>query len=176
MNYRLAYDVLNDGFPWIAVAFSLTPLLLAIACLLVILERAGKAPVTTPRFPGRIPLEEMPVPLLVVCLLALSSIGVCLASISYQGFMQRQRCKEWACAGQYQVTEGTVADYQLPRGGARFRVADASFDLIDRSAGFTGRFNAPGARHGTLRDGLQVRLTHREGFILRVEIGHQTAN
>jgi hypothetical protein len=50
-----------------------------------------------------------------------------------------------------------------------FRVADLSFDVLERSCGFTGRFNATGAAPG-LRDGLRVRLAHREGFILRVEV------
>jgi hypothetical protein len=56
------------------------------------------------------------------------------------------------------------------RGGSRFRVGGMSFDLLNCSAGFTGRFNAPGAAGSSLRDGLQVCLAHHEGFILRIEI------
>jgi hypothetical protein len=109
-------------------------------------------------------------------MLVLGSVGVFLASLSYEGFMQRQRCWEWARTGQYQVTEGKVADYQYRKTGSRFRVADAHFDLSGRSVGFTGHFNASGAGHDSLRDGLQVRLTHEEGFILRVEIAKKATD
>ena len=177
MKYRLVYDVLQDGFPWVGVVFTVIPLLFAIACLLVIAERArGKSPVPGPRVPGRIPLEETPLGLVVLFMLGLGAIGVFLASLSYQGFRQRQRCQEWARTGQYQVTEGKVADYQHRKAGAFFRVADASFELLNRSAGFTGRFNSPGAESGSLREGLQVRLAHQDGFILRVEVGQVAAD
>jgi hypothetical protein len=89
---------------------------------------------------------------------------------TYEGFAQLRQCQEWLQAGQYHVTEGSIANYQYRRAGASFRVADSPFDILDRSAGFTGRFNVPGAPQVSLRDGLQVRLAHREGFILRVEI------
>jgi hypothetical protein len=108
--------------------------------------------------------------MLMVAIALLGFFGLFIASKTYEGFVQRQRCKEWAQAGDYQITEGTVADYQYRKAGPRFRVAGSSFDLLDRSAGFTGRFNAPGAAEESLRDGLPVRLAHHGPFILRVEI------
>src|SRR5262249_29669257 len=115
-------------------------------------------------------VEGAPWVVVIVLFLLTSCLGVFLASYTYEAFVQRRRCQEWARAGQYQVTEGTVADYQYRKAGPRFRVAGVSFDLLNGSAGFTGRFNVPGAAEGSLRDGLPVRLAHREGFILRVEI------
>jgi hypothetical protein len=174
MQYRLVYDVLNDGFPWFGVAFTVVPLLLAIACGLEMLERIrGKARVPMPRVPGRINLKATPFSLVVVSFLVLASAVVFLASRTYEGYMQRQRCREWTRTGQYQVAEGTITDYQFRKAGARFSVAGLSFELLERSAGFTGRFNVPTRAEGSLRDGSRVRLAHREGFILRLEIASE---
>jgi len=106
-----------------------------------------------------------------VVFLVTASAGIALASLAYDGFMQRQRCKDWARAGEYQLTEGTVTDYQYRKAGAAFRVAGLSFDLLDRSGGFSGRFNVPGTLQESLREGLPLRLAHHDGYILRVEIG-----
>jgi len=169
MQYRFVYDVLNDGPPWLGVAFAVVPLLLAVACVLEILQRVrGRRPPS----PGRraSPLEVAPLALEIVSVLLLVSAGVFFASRTYEGFVQQQRCQEWVRSGQYQVTEGTVADYEYRKAGPRFRVADSSFDLLDHSAGFAGRFNIPGAAAESLQEGMRVRLAHREGFVLRVEV------
>jgi hypothetical protein len=153
------------------MVFAAIPFLFAVACVLVIVERArGKSPVPTPRVPGRIPLEETPLPLVVVFMLVLGSIGVAIGCFAYQGILQRQHCKEWARTGQYEVAEGTIADYQLRKGSSSFRIAGQAFDLLNVYAGFTGRFNVAGAESKSLRNELPVRLAHRDGFILRIEI------
>jgi hypothetical protein len=176
VKYRLVYDVLDDGFPWFGAAFAAVPLLLAIVHVLEIRERVRGLPRgPAPRVRGTIPLEAVPLPLVIVSFLVLGSAGVLLASLTCEGFVQRQRCREWARGGRCQVTEGTIADYHYRKAGSSFRVGDQSFDLLNPSAGFTGPFNAPGAGKGSLREGLQVRLTHREGFILRVEIACEAA-
>ena len=169
MQYRLAYDVLNDGPPWLGVAFAILLFLFAVAFFLEIVERiSGKRPSPRLRRPGDIAV--LPFAVVIVLFLFMGCLGVFLTSYTYGAFVQQQHCQEWVRAGQYQVTEGTVADYQYRRAGPRFRVADSSFDLLNGSAGFTGRFNVPGTAEGSLRDGLRVRLAHQEGFILRVEI------
>ena len=169
MKYRLVYDVMNDGLPWFGVVLAIVPLLLALACCLEIVERVRgrRSSLTAGRPQG---FGVVPLPLLIVASTVLGLFGLFSASKTHEGFLQRQRCQEWAQAGNYQVTEGMVADYQYRKAGAQFRVVDSSFDLLHRSAGFTGRFNLPGARPDSLRAGLPVRLSHREGFILRVEI------
>ena len=58
----------------------------------------------------------------------------------------------------------------LPKGGSSFRIEGVPFGLLNRSVGLTGQFNVPRDAQGELRDGLRVRLAHRDGFILRVEI------
>jgi hypothetical protein len=169
MEYRLVYDVRNDGHPWFGVAFAIVPLLLAVACFLEVLQRVrGKRPSPLAGRPRGFPV--VPLPLLIVAITILGFFGLFSATKSYEGFVRQQRCQEWAQTGEYQVTEGTVADFQFRKAGSRFRIADLSFDLLDRSAGFTGRFNVPGAAEDSLRDGLRVRVAHHEGHILRVEI------
>jgi hypothetical protein len=170
MQYRLVYDVLNDGFPWFGVVFATVPLLLAVASFLEILKRVQRK--QSPSAPGhRVSgLEAAPFVLVLVLFLFTGSVAAVFASLTYDGFMQRQRCKEWARAGKYEITEGTVTDYQYRKAGPAFRVAGLSFDLLDRSGGFTGRFNVPGATQDSLREGLPIRLAHQEGYILRVEI------
>jgi hypothetical protein len=71
----------------------------------------------------------------------------------------------------YQVAEGAVADFEYRKAGPRFRVGELTFDCIDNAAGFRGKFNASGAAKHSLRNGLSVRLGHREGVVLRIEIG-----
>jgi hypothetical protein len=179
MQYRLVYDALSDdyGFPWLGAAFTTVPCLLAIVCILKIIRRVrGGRALSAPRVPGRISLEATPLALVIAAFLIPASDGVFLAWQTYEGFMERQRCRELARAGQGQVTEGTIADYQYRKAGARYTIASVSFDLLERSAGFTGRFNVPGAGHVSLCDGLGVRLTHREGFILRDEIAREPAD
>ena len=169
MHYLVVYDVLNDGFPWFGVFFAVVPLLLAVAFVLEFLERVRGKKVSASPAPA-CGLEVMPIPLLIVAILILTCAGCFVASKTYEGYVHQQECKEWARTGQYQITEGTVADYHFLRVGANFRVADSSFDLMQNSAGFTGRFNIPGAPEDLLREGSRVRLAHQDGCILRVEV------
>ena len=173
MQYRLVYDVLNDRFPWFGVWFATVPLLGAIACILEIVERLrGKPPepMPVPRVHGRVPLRAAPLPFLLLFILLFGSASVFLASQLYRAVVQQNQCQEWVRAGYYEVTEGSITDYNFRKGGSSFRVAGVPFDLLPLSVGFTGRFNAPGTAGGSLRNGLRARLAHREGFILRVEI------
>jgi len=112
-----------------------------------------------------------PFALVIIFFVLMGSVGVFFASLTYDGFMQQQRCQEWVRTGAYQLTEGTVTDYQYRRAGSSFCVAGLSFDLLEPSAGFTGRFNVPGANQDSLREGLPIRLAHQDGFVLRLEIG-----
>src|SRR6266849_1901398 len=86
-------------------------------------------------------IEVQPFALVIIFFVLMGSVGVFFASLTYDGFMQQQRCQEWVRTGAYQLTEGTVTDYQYRRAGSSFCVAGLSFDLLEPSAGFTGRFN-----------------------------------
>jgi hypothetical protein len=169
MHYRIVYDVLNDSVPWFGVLLSIIPLLFCIACCLELVGRVRRRQVSgTPAVPRS--LEAAPGSVVVISILILGFFGLFAARKTYEGFAQLRRCQDWVQTGQYCVTEGTIAECQYRKAGPRFHVADSTFDLLDRWAGFTGRFNVPGAAPVSLRDGLRVRLAHREGFILRVEL------
>jgi hypothetical protein len=169
MQYRLVYDVLNDGPPWLGVFFAVLAFLFAAACFLEIRERLrGKRTATTPRQPRSI--EVLPASLVVVLGLFMVGLGAIFAWYTHEAHAQQRQCQVWVRSGEHEVTEGTVAEYEYRRVGTRFRVAGKEFDLSTRSVGFTGRFNEPGAAKESLDDGLPVRVAHREGFILRVEI------
>jgi hypothetical protein len=169
MKYRVVYDVMNEGFPWMGVLLTVVPLLLGLASCLEIVERLRGRRSALAACRSRT-IEALSMPMLIVSTTVLGLFGLFIASKAIEGFLSRQQCQEWAEAGAYQVTEGTVADYQYRRAGSSFRVVDSSFDLMGRSAGFLGGFKSTGARHDSLRDGISVRLSHRDGYILRVEI------
>jgi hypothetical protein len=169
MQYRLVYDVLNDGPPWLSVFFAILAFLFAAACFLVIRERLlDKRPSETTRQPRSI--ETLPSTLVLLLGLVMICIGGFYGWYSCEAYSQLRQCQELLRTVEYEITEGTITDYEHRRVGTRFRIVDRNFYLSMRFVGFTGRFNAPGARDGSLRDGLRVRLAHRHGFILRVEI------
>src|SRR4051812_10333821 len=170
MRYRLVYDVQNDGPPWWGVVWVILLLLFASAAVLEIVElRRGRssAPI---RVPGHAIVAGLPLAIAAARGLLMVVLAVLCASYTSRVFALRKQCREWDRAGDYRVTEGTVADYDFRKAGSSFRVADQSFDLLHAPAGFTGRFNVPGAPEGSLANGMRVRLAQHEGLILRVEI------
>jgi hypothetical protein len=119
MQYRLVYDVLNIGFPWLALFFASVPLLVAIVCIAGLIARVcGKPrePMLVPRAFGRFSLGAVPVPFLILFILLFGFAGVFFASVTYGAFVQERQCQEWARSGQYQVTEGTITDYHSRKG------------------------------------------------------------
>lgn len=115
MQYRLVYDVLNDGPPWLGVVFVVVPLLLAAACFLEILERLkrlrGRPCSPRPERPVD-SLELAPFAFVIILFLLMGSVGVFFVSQTYEAFVQQKQCQEWCRTGQYEVVEGTIADYQ----------------------------------------------------------------
>jgi hypothetical protein len=76
MHYSLAYDVLNDGFPWFGVWFASVPLLLAVVYFLEFFERMrGGRPSLKPNS-GRMALAVTPAGVLVVSFVLLGCFGV----------------------------------------------------------------------------------------------------
>jgi len=169
MSYRLVYDVLNDGPPWFGAAIATVVILLSVASFLEVRERMrGRRASAAPGHRGSITVLHFGV--VIGLSLTLGGLGVFFAWYTGEAFVQRQLCRKWAQTADYQITEGTVTDYQYRKAGPSFRVAGWSYDLINATAGFGGRFNVPGAPEGDLRDGMRVRLSQHAGFILRVEI------
>jgi hypothetical protein len=175
MQYRLVYDVMNDSeLPWFGLALIVILSLLSIVCILEIIARIrAKWPVPTPGDSGRAAVGLKPLSFVIMIFLVLVSAVVFIASETYQGYIQRQRCQEWSRTGQYQVTEGTIANYQFRKAGVRFSVTGLTFDTLERSVGFTGRFNVPTVTPDSLQEGMRVRLAHHEGYILRLEIASE---
>src|SRR5947207_13467760 len=89
MQYRLVYDVLHAGPPWLGVVFAIIPLLLAVACFLEILERVrGRRPAPAPGRP--VGVAVVPVAVVVVLFLSMGCLGMFLASYTYEAFVQRK--------------------------------------------------------------------------------------
>jgi len=163
MEYRVVYSVLDDG-PAGGGAAALSVTLLVLAFVLYLARTQGGLSREGQRVSGRA------VPQLLIVAIAVA--GLVLAWIQYEVFLQQRRCKEWVRAGDYKTTVGTLADYR--QGGRAeifyFRVGDITFSSTKRTAGFHGSFTVPGVKASLLRDGLRVRIAHREGYILRIEI------
>ncbi len=175
MHYHLVYDVLNDGFPWFGIAFAVLLSLFTFACLIEIRERLRGNSEPRIRTPGRASMRDLPLAAVVGFTLLMLCFTTLLARDTYDGYSQRLRCREWAQDHQFQVTEGTISDYEYRKAGPRFSVANMVFDMANRSAAFSGRFNFP-AHEESLRNGLHVRLAHRDGYILRIELASESAS
>jgi hypothetical protein len=98
-----------------------------------------------------------------------------VATNNYPAYLENRRFQEWVRQGDYQTVEGAVTDYSLGRkyGSAGFRVGDVRFTYprMGHSKGsFRGQFTAPGTESLRLENGVKVRVAHREGRILRIEI------
>ena len=170
MPYRPVYDVLNDGPPWWGLVWVILPLLFACMAFLEIVQRLRGKSTAPMRVPGRANMVDLPFAVATAIGLLMVVLAVLCASFTYKAFALWKQCQAWERAGEYRITEGTVADYNFRKAGSSFRVGDQSFDLLNAYAGFTGRFNVPGAPQDSLADGMRVRLAQREGLILRVEI------
>lgn len=174
MNYHLVYDVRNDGLPWFGIALVGIMLLSTVACMLEIRERLRGKSDKGVRIPGRANVRDLPIAAVIGLGLFMMCLTVLLASYAFNGYAQRQHCRDWAQANEYQITEGTIGDYWYRKAGPRFNVGAMSFDLAHQAAGFSGNFNVP-SREESLHNGLHVRLAHRDGYILRVEIASESS-
>jgi hypothetical protein len=105
LQYRLEYDVLNEGSPWgvflsIGMLIAGTALLLALAIFLEIVERVqGRRRVPTLYIPGRAKLEGAPLPFVIVSFLLLAAAGGFVFSHVCQAFLNLQRYQEWVRTG-----------------------------------------------------------------------------
>jgi hypothetical protein len=98
-----------------------------------------------------------------------------VATNNYPAVVENLRFREWVRNGEYETVEGTITDHSLGRkyNDSHFRVADVRFtyNRTDNSKGsFRGQFTAPGTQGLRLENGMRVRIAHREGRILRIEI------
>ena len=101
-----------------------------------------------------------------------SGCGFALSLVMLVGnYAEYSRAKKALETGSYQIAEGTVSDFvPMPRGGhsiESFKVGDASFQYGSGwgSILFNSEWNS-----GYIHNGAQVRISYRDGNILRVEI------
>jgi hypothetical protein len=95
--------------------------------------------------------------------------GVGLGNVFYQ----RWRCISWARAEDFAVVEGRVHDFvPMPYAGhadESFGVGDTRFSYSDFNIS-KGGFNNTASHGGPIREGLYVRVSHRNGRILKLEV------
>jgi hypothetical protein len=169
VNYRVVYDVLDDvpipareeGLIFLGAALFWT-------ILWVVLTRCIRA-----RSPGKGPPVRAGV--------VIGGLFICLGLVTvvrgtYPMFVDQKRCKEWARAGDFLTEEGRITAFVRESGRnppTHFQVGAVRFTYrgsATRTGGFRGTFTDPGARDLRLRDGLAVRIAHRDGRILRIEV------
>ena len=107
----------------------------------------------------------------------LIAVGVAVVvTDTYPAYLVQRQCREWVKAGDYQTAEGPVTDFRVENGKSpprHFQVAGLPFTYrmsTNDGGGFRGTFTAPGAEDRRLANGLQVRIAHRDGRILRIEV------
>jgi hypothetical protein len=114
--------------------------------------------------------QRKPVGCLIVWLIGWAT-GVVLGggNVLYQHF----RCAAWARAGDFEVVEGQVTDFRplakREKGSERFTVQGNTFSYSSANLG-QGGFRYEFGPDGLLHEGSQVRISHREGRILKLEI------
>jgi hypothetical protein len=151
----VVYDILRDGIG-VAPVFVCLGMLFGMGMGIGLLVSQRK--------------QRKPVGCLIVWLIAWS-LGTVVGggNVIYQHF----RCAAWARAGDFDVVEGQVTDFQpVPRpkkGSERFTVQDITFSYSSADLS-KGGFRYEFGPEGQMREGCQVRISHHEGRILKLEI------
>ena len=154
-RYFVVYDILRDGIGVKPVAVCLGMLIVfgVVFGLLVAERKQGK------------PVVGGVVWLVLWGVASLFGGG----NVLYQHF----RCVAWARSGDFQVLEGRVTQFHPNvrgvKGNESFTVNGVTFSYGDRALG-QGGFRYPFGPGGQLHEGVQVRVSHRDGRILKLEI------
>lgn len=86
---------------------------------------------------------------------------------------EHRQCLQWATSGDFQVTAGVVRNMKpMPYEGhsqETFIVANVMFRYSDYDI-LRGGFRNTSSHGGPIREGLNVRIAHRDGRILKLEI------
>lgn len=87
--------------------------------------------------------------------------------------IQQVKCINWAKSGEFEVVEGEVRDFKpMPAHGHTnevFTVSGVRFSYSDYDLS-RGGFNNATSHGGPIREGLPVRIAHRDGRILKIEV------
>jgi hypothetical protein len=153
-GYVVVYDILRDGIGVVPVAVCLGMLIpFGVVLGLLVAQRKQRKPVVGG-----------------VVWLVLWGTASLLGggNVLYQHF----RCVVWARSGDFQVLEGRVTQFHpmaRGKGSENFTVNGVTFSYGDRNLG-QGGFRYSFGSGGQLHEGVQVRVSHREGRILKLEI------
>jgi hypothetical protein len=165
MEYRVVYDVLDDGPLPAWSGGQLAFFLIGLGGTLVLgivyyLER---------RYGGNVKRKNKVIWPGLIVTGALSILGVCNI---YPLWRDQAQCKDWARGAQYRVTEGVITDSVIGR-PSYFKVSGVVFrysTVHGQEGGFRGEFTGANPPPGRLRDGQAVRIRSQGGRILRIEL------
>jgi hypothetical protein len=152
----VVYDILRDGIGVAPIVVCLGMLLgLGLGIAVLISQRK----------------QRKPVGFVIMWLIAWTT-GTVLGggNVLFQHF----RSAAWARSGDFDVVEGRVTNFQPlakgKKGSERFTVKDITFSYSSANLG-QGGFRYEFGPDGLLEEGVPVRLSHRDGRILKLEIG-----
>lgn len=109
------------------------------------------------------------------CILIAAGL-IILTGTTIPAIRDQLRCRKWLLTGEHQTATGGVSDFRRDAGknaARRFRVGETDFAywaINSPIAGFRGDFTTPDATQLKLRDGLSLRIAHRDSRILRIEV------
>jgi len=152
MQYQLVYDIQQTGYPnWWIIALGVFWISLGLYCYFVSDSPGSKR-------------DRKKIIVVIFGLLILGAEG-----IGYSNFAELRSA---ARNGKYEVVEGQVKDFvPMPYEGhskESFVVNEYKFSYSDYD--LTKGFNQSQSHGGPIREGLQVRITHVNGSIVKLEI------
>ena len=159
-DYRVVYDALEQGHPLEDYVF-LILWFLGLVVPFFLLTRA--------RSQNKIRTKQ-----LVVFTITWGVFwGVVGGLVNLNAFLKQSECQKWLRTGDYIVTEGIVEKFDpapysghknesFELNGYRFEYSD-----FDRSKGC---FNNTSSHGGPIYEGRKVRIYHKDGIILRIEV------
>lgn len=156
-SYIVAYDVSQEGIWRDAISNTAVPLLFVLAGIAVLIYSIRRRQRDLIGF---------------VSLWLIVSICVGLPG-SWNVVSQRMQCIDWLRTGDFEIVEGPVANFKpMPYTGHSlevFTVNNVTFRYSDYDIS-QGGFNNTASHGGPIHEGLHVRIAHRQGRILRLEI------
>ena len=155
LEYTLVYDAAKSEFPWGVISHVGIMLLFGLTFFAVSVLRRRRGDI---RF-------------MIVWVLFVTIVGG-LGSANV--VKQHWQSKNWAESNDFEVVEGTVSNFHpMPHYGhdsERFNVNNVKFEYSDYDLS-KGGFNNTASHGGPIKEGLQVRISYRDGRILKLEIG-----
>jgi len=153
-SYRTVFEIMQKGFAWDMPAMGIS--LIAVACF-VYYRWKSRGELTRGKQVFTV------IYLLLACLMTL----ILFVSI-YRDFSEYRSAY---ARGDYSVVEGTVYDFR-PEGWVRERESFSvnGITFVYSKGIVTPGFDGGAWFGGRLRDGLRIRVSHRDGIILKLEV------